>query len=194
MKTLSLLIPLVTIGFGLVGCNDNAEQLVAPDSQAEAISLAKGGPIHYANGNGHVALEFVPGVGFVPVDKSWDILRVFTFNASLYEDGSVKGRVMNIPAPVIPGNHLNGEVTQLVVDGNKAKVMFVDEGVHYGFVVIDNGEGENAQMDRITGLWGEPLPMPPFPTKEEMYSFTPDQVISALGGTTPLYQGNAQVK
>jgi hypothetical protein len=98
MKALSfVLILVVAMGFGMMACNDNADPLVAPNDQAvtqgEAISLAKGGPVHSANGTAHVALKFVPG-GLIPVPKGWDLIRVLTFNAGEYADGSYKGRVM----------------------------------------------------------------------------------------------------
>jgi len=81
-------------------------------------------------------------------------LRVFTFNAKLYADGSVNGKCVNNPAPLIPGTHTIGDVTQLIADGNEAKITFESEGVHYGSVVIDNGEGNNAEVDRVTGHGG----------------------------------------
>jgi hypothetical protein len=43
MKALSVvLILVVAIGFGIVGCTDNAEPVVALDNQAEILNLERG--------------------------------------------------------------------------------------------------------------------------------------------------------
>jgi len=56
MKALSVVFALVVaMGFGWVGCNDDAEPLVAPDTRSDAVTLEKGWwNLHSAAGSGLV--------------------------------------------------------------------------------------------------------------------------------------------
>jgi hypothetical protein len=194
MRAMSVVLALfVAMGFCFTGCSDNAEtvaganEIAIANTPGDAISLAKGAPVHSANGNAQIPIKF--GVGVVP--KDWDVLRVFTFNAREYSDGSYGGRCLNNPAPAIPGTHLNGEVTQLLVDGNKAKILFVDGEMDYAFVVIDNGEGNNVDPDMVSPLWGAPVGSQ---DAADMHNRSVEEALAFIGGIAPLYIGNAQVR
>ena len=103
---------------------------------------------------------------------------------------------MNNVAPKIPGMHVKGNVTHLLVEDNKAKVMFeapyLDLGVVvWAFVVIDNGEGSSAPLDMVTFMWIAPVGSQ---AATDMYEMSVDDAIAEIGGLAPLYIGNAQVR
>jgi hypothetical protein len=105
-----------------------------------------GGAGNAATGSGHVAVwEGQP---------YWDS---YAFTARSRDDGSVSGRVRYFDK--VAGYRANGDVFNLVVSGNKAKIGFQAErgggaGFRQGFfVVVDGGEGNGAACcDSISWL------------------------------------------
>jgi hypothetical protein len=154
MKTLScVLLLMASMAFVLVGCSDNSNSLVSQTDQPQKVSgsivdLAKTGPeTHSATGSGHFVY-----FGQENYNDQW------SFSAKV-ADGKVTGQVQYTDREM--GYTFHGEVYQLIVDGNMAKLGWVAkrgptypawEGLQYGFVVVvDNGEGKGV-MDQIS--WG----------------------------------------
>ena len=85
MKARSVVFALaVAIGFGLVGCTDNAEPLVAPDTKSDAVTLEKGwAGLHSAVGS---------GAGFLaPYDPSYKYKAFIAFFAFECFNGGFSG-------------------------------------------------------------------------------------------------------
>jgi hypothetical protein len=126
------------------GCNENTSE-TSPVSSDQG-SLLKGGKV----------VESVTGSGnFV----SGGTLRVFTFNAKRYADGSVDGHYNLIRTQ--SGIHYSGTITCFTINGNEAYFVGVidnsnvDEpdlgvGAHSWWAVRDNGQGKNSPADQIT--------------------------------------------
>jgi hypothetical protein len=131
------------------GCGDNMPVEPEVDLSPElAVAQADGGMGVMASvaGNGH----------FAPFD---DDINSFMFNAKEKADGTVKGQAtMQIR---VHGTFWKLDIDCLAVNGNQAVVSGVVTetntpyvGVGGWFAMEDNGEGGNAEPDRITGFWG----------------------------------------
>ena len=199
MKGLSVLLVLaVAVGFGLMGCSDTTDPIVAPADQPEAISLAKGPIVNSASGNCGIFFD----------GKS----LTFAFNAKKYADGSCSGEYqIYVHSQEPEWGKWHGKVVSLeVYDGNKAVIGGIEThsgfpGYYDAFVVIDNGEGGNAMPDVWTSsvYWDESLT-----AAEAVWAMTPDDVVDvivALNASfgyiltpadvlTPIQHGNIQVK
>ena len=199
MKGLPVFLVLaVAVGFGLTGCSDTTDPIVAPAGQPEAVSLAKGPVIHSASGNCGIFFEGKP--------------LTFAFNAKKYADGSCSGQYqIYVHSQEPEWGKWHGKVVSLeVYDGNKAVIGGIEThsgfpGYYDAFVVIDNGEGGNAMPDVWTSsvYWGESLT-----AAEAVWAMTPDDVVDviiALNASfgyiltptdvlTPIQHGNIQVK
>jgi len=124
------------------GCNENTSE-TSPVSSDQG-SLLKGSKV-VAN---------ITGSGnFVVGGK----MRVFTFNARSYSDGSVDGH-FNLNRTDV-GVHYSGSITCISIEGNKASFVGIIEnsnnpGIPVGnyqfFAIADNGQGKNAPPDQIT--------------------------------------------
>jgi hypothetical protein len=208
MKTASfVLLLMASMAFVLVGCSDNSGPVGASTDQAlsagtPAAPLAKGVVLASASGSGQMYLD---ADGYPTLEKS-DILRVCTFNAREYAGGSYSGEFITLGPPV-PGTTFGfkGELLQVKVQGNKAKMIFKilsarggmsgTEGFNFCYVVVDNGEGVNAQLPDMN------TPFYLFDPADTQFflDLTPDEFIALLPGweypgLVPLIHGNVQVQ
>ncbi len=183
------LVLLVAIGFGLMGCNDTTDPIVAPVSQLEAISLAKGPVVHSVTGNGNIWLGGKMGV--------------MTIDAHLYADGSVNGVLNLVSTAWNPGAQMHGKVAALTVyetysfDNGvtgptalfwwKESVLDGREGKYFASFVVDNGHGNmGAVVDRVGGIAG------PY---DDVVSLTPQDIATAWPAYfVPLDVGNVTIR
>jgi hypothetical protein len=160
MKTYSLALLLVAMfAFVLLGCSENSAPVEASTDQAFSTAaspsaLAKAGIVASASGS---AQMFFDENGLFTVEKTGE-KHVTTFNAVEHDDGTCSGVVsIRITPAQKPTWAIKGEVVQVKVHDNKAKIIYkvieADAGAEYlldtytVFLVIDNGEGQNASPD-----------------------------------------------
>jgi hypothetical protein len=175
MKILSVaLLLMASLAFVMLGCSDKSSTLVTPSDQtitasSSPASLSKGVLVASASGNAQLYLDLD---GNPTVERS-DVLRVYTFNAREYAGGSYSGEITTLGAPYKQWN-FKGTVIQLKVQGNKAKILFRPYkagGLAAGaedyivcHLVVDNGEGTNAESPDMGTVWWmfEPSELPYF--------------------------------
>lgn len=136
--------------FTFSGCGDNP--LAAPgDVSLEATAAvvpAELGVLHSVTGSGQIAMFY---------GEAWRGHVMFT--ARILADGRVKGQVNYFDQE--GSNFISGEVFDLKVDGNMAKIFYrVERGGFLApgfedfpyafFTVVDNGEGGSASLDMIS--------------------------------------------
>lgn len=151
------LLLIASMGFVLLGCSDNSAPLLAPTDnalvQGSSSGLAKSAVSASVSGS---ALMFLDAEGY-PTEERSDFLRVCTFNAREYADGSCAGEISAVGTP---GKTFafKGDVVQVKVHGNMGKIVFEytkpEEATnHYCFyLVIDNGEGAGDPPDMNSGF------------------------------------------
>jgi hypothetical protein len=143
----------------LVGCSDNSTSPVTPKNQASLPgSLAKSAISASASGNAQLYLDLDGN----PTAERSDVLRVFTFSAREYADGSYSGEVTTLGAPYKQWD-FKARIEQLKVQGNMAKMIFkpyksggLAEGIENYYIchlVVDNGEGSKADSPDLGTIW-----------------------------------------
>jgi hypothetical protein len=190
----------------LMGCSDNSAPIVAPGDQVvvpdHVGGLAKSAVLASASGNAQLYLD----INGNPTAERSDVLRVYTFNAREYADGSYAGEVTSLGAPCKQW-YMKATVVQLKVKGNKAKVIFKPykgagllEGAEDYFVchlVVDNGEGAKTDSPDMGTVWWffEPSEL------QDFMHMSPDDFLSFLGNQqfpfdylVPDMVGNVQVR
>lgn len=213
MRTLSVVLTLlVAMGLCFVGCSDKIETVaganeigwVAPAGYPA--SLAKGEVVHSASGNAQLFVAFGGPTGTYPVAKGeHDVKVVTTFGAKLYADGTSDGTAHTTNAPLQGYSGWEADVTQLHVEGNIAKIMSVTQDpqageIHLCFVVVDNGEGNNAEPDLVTWVMGAP---PENPMIQALYGMSASEALNwfiivgdiiGFPGENEVQVGNVQVQ
>jgi len=206
MKALTGVVLLVfTAGFGLMGCSDSTDPIVAPgiqaDDEGEVTSLAKGAVVASVSGSAQMYLFLGPP--YISDEKA-DELRVCTFNAREYSDGSCSGE---ISARGVPPQDFafKGDILQVKVQGNMGKLIFSItkgeglwdglEGLNCCYAVADNGEGANAALPDMNTIYfiHDPSATPFF------MGLTPQEFVAWLEGIgtfglVKINLGNVQVR
>jgi hypothetical protein len=201
------LLLMASLAFVLVGCSDKSSTLVTPSDQTIAASsspasLSKGALVASASGNAQLYLDLD---GNATAERS-DVLRVYTFSAREYADGSYSGEITTLGAPYKQWD-FKATVTQLKVQGNKAKMIIRPykagglaagiEDYYICHLVIDNGEGSKAEFPDMSTIWWsfEPSELPYF------MGLSPDGFLGFLGQQQlgfdyliPNVVGNVQVR
>jgi len=190
MKGLCVFLVLaVAVGFGLLGCSDANDPIVAPADQPQAISLAKGPVVHSVTGNGNIWLDGKMGV--------------LTVNARLYEDGTVGGQLNMIFTAYNPKAKYHGDVVAVTfyenytftngVSGPTAVVWWRESfsepyvGKYLAIFFVDNGQGSQAAASD----WVGPNTWPP---ADAVSSITPQEIADqAPAFFVPLDVGNVTI-
>jgi hypothetical protein len=175
MKNLSVaLLLMASMALVMVGCTDKSSTLVTPSDQTitasrSPASLSKGALVASASGTAQLYLDLDGN----PTAERSDVLRVYAFNAREYADGSYSGEITTLGAPYKQWN-FKGTVIQLMVQENKAKMLFRPyktgglaagaEDYIFCHLVVDNGEGANAESPDMGTVWWtfEPSELPYF--------------------------------
>ena len=181
--------------------------LMSPSGRLLPVAQAQGSTVvNSATGSAHISLV---GDG----ETYWDY---WAFNAKLHSDGRVSGQIQFKDREA--GYSFHGEIIDLKVDGNMAKIMWRfkrepspgwPDGFVYGVaVVVDGGEGKKATNPDMVS-WGifltgtgtpEGYGLPDTPL-QEFLDFTPQEYVdwlSSVGFLTPelfaYVNGNIQVR
>jgi hypothetical protein len=207
MKILSAaLLLMACMAFGLLGCSDKSTSPVTPGEQTFAgssfsASLAKGAPVHSANG---ACNSFFEGK-----------MQNWGFNAKQNADGICDGKVqIVVHSQPREFGFLHCDVLSLKVwdlgGGVKAAVIGMVEvekgpfnGSYDAFVVYDYGEGSKAHPDMFTTYicWDEnnsPDHMkkiwqwPPMDVVNEIVRIHPGTTVNDV--LVPVEEGNVQVR
>lgn len=151
MNCVTTVLASFVFALSLAGCSDSGYQPLALDSQG---LTPAGGVMERVTGSGHLH------------DPGDDHYRTFSFNATM-RDGTVSGEfeLQNHGDGQVVDLH--GDVTCFTIDGDQAwmggtvEIGFVDPGPlppedQYDVIwaVEDNGQGMNADPDRITEMTG----------------------------------------
>ena len=157
MKALSVVLVLaIAMVFAMAGCNDNTGPLVAPDTQAEVVSLAKNGVVHSATGGGHVFAFY----------GTWEYNGLVTFSAIEHSGGRFSGQIqaqffpadISFVADVIDlkvEDVTGGRLAKMSGELRNTKGVPPEWNAKNTFIVIfdsDNGEDE---YHRNVGTWPE---------------------------------------
>jgi hypothetical protein len=177
-----------------------------PVTSGTAAVAQSNGVVHSATGSGRIAMFYGQ-----PYRDS------YSFNAELRADGRISGQVQYTDREM--GYTVHGEVIDLKVEGNMAKIAYrfarppkglpqgwLQDQVYGFFVVVDGGEGNNAPAPDMISWWFSAnedgcvcggLTTTPLNT---LIGFTPTQFLAwetALGFVPELFvymRGNIQVR
>jgi hypothetical protein len=207
MKALSLaLLLMACMAFVLLGCSDKSTSPLTPSEQTIAAlssgpSLAKGGPVHSANG---ACNSFFEGK-----------MQNWGFNAKAYSDGTCDGKVQIVvhsqshDVGFLHCNVLSLKVWDMGGSVKAAVIGMVEaekgpfNGSYDAFVVYDYGEGSKAHPDMFTTYicWDENNSLDHM---KEVWQWRPMDVVNEIvrihPGTSvddvlvPVEEGNVQVQ
>jgi len=185
MKALPVfLILAVAVVFGLTGCSDTNDPIVAPADQPEAVSLAKEGVIHSATGGGNFLVYYVNSTRM-------ELKGNFAFAAVQHADGSCsgamqchvwpwgvtfQGKVIDLKVEDVPG----GRLAKIFGELKHTKGIPAEWGATYCHAVIFDGDNGVDDYHRgvgvgpATGWFGH--------TVEELIAMTPQEYLAAGGG------------
>lgn len=158
MKTLLKLPLLIAVAFVVAACGESPTEVV--DSAPSFANGAANTVIGSATGSGHSPCATVPAEPFSfncdPTNPE-GALRTLSFNARMYADGSVSGRLQAKNRE----NGVEGKADVICIRFTRPNLAWIILDIPHAFgsevtamAVEDNGQGSAADPDRMTVFFG----------------------------------------